>query len=294
MRPELFTIGPVTLHSFGLMMALAFVTAGVVAAWRFKRAGIDPDMAYGLLIAAIVGGIVGAKVHYLLVHPDEWRTAAFSGSGLIWYGGMLGGGLAVWLVAHFSLVRTALLADAIAPGLAAAYAVGRVGCLLNGDDYGVPSGLPWAMSFPKGSPPTTQLVHPTQIYEILGSLVILALLLWVLEPRLRNAGSLFWSYLGLAGIERFLVEFVRTNTPVALGLTQAQWMSVGLMVAGALGVWWVESRGAPAGVIGTAAVVASPPRSAKKTRVRAGDSEGGGQGPAGGKGSDAPRRRRSG
>lgn len=257
MRPELFSMGPVTLHSFGLMMALAFVTAGVVTAWRLKRRGIDPEIAYGLLIAAIVGGIVGSKVHYLLVHPEQWRTATFSGRGLIWYGGLLGGALATWLVAHLSPVRTAVLADAIAPGLAAAYAVGRVGCLLNGDDYGVPSGLPWAMSFPQGSPPTTQLVHPTQIYEALGSLVILALLLWVLEPRLHNAGSLFWSYIGLAGVERFLVEFVRTNVPVALGLTQAQWISVGLMVAGAIGVWWVESRGTPADFAGAAAA-ASP------------------------------------
>lgn len=281
MRPELFTLGPVTLHSFGLMMALAFVTAGVAAAWQFRRRGIDPEIAYSLLIAAIVGGIVGSKVHYLLVHPEQWRTAAFSGSGLIWYGGMLGGGLAVWLLAHFSPVRTALLADAIAPGLAAAYAVGRVGCLLNGDDYGVPSTLPWAMSFPKGSPPTTQLVHPTQIYEILGSLVILVLLLWVLGPRLRNSGSLFWSYLGLAGIERFLVEFVRTNTPVALGLTQAQWMSVGLMVAGALGVWWVESRGSAADAPRAAAAVVLEPARGKVA-------------PARGKGSGAPRRRRSG
>ena len=294
MRPELFSIGPVTLHSFGLMMALSFVTAGVVSAWRFKRAGIDPELAYGLLIAAIVGGIVGSKVHYLLVHPEQWRTAAFSGSGLIWYGGMLGGGLAVWLVAHFSRVRTALLADAIAPGLAAAYAVGRVGCLLNGDDYGVPSTLPWAMSFPKGSPPTTQLVHPTQIYEILGSLVILALLLWVLEPRLRNAGSLFWSYLGLAGIERFLVEFVRTNTPVALGLTQAQWISVGLMIAGALGVWWVESYGTPAAAPRAAKAVASAPRSEKKPRASGAGSGGAGSRPARGKGRAAPGRRHSG
>ncbi len=214
--------------------------------------------------------------------------------GSIWYGGFLGGALAVWLVAHFLPVRTAVVADAIAPGLAAAYAVGRLGCFLNGDDYGVPSGLPWAMSFPKGSPPTTQLVHPTQIYEVLGSLVILALLLWVLEPRLRNAGSLFWSYLGLAGIERFLVEFVRTNTPVALGMTQAQWMSLGLMVAGGLGVWWIESHGTPAEAPRVATAAATASGSSKKTRLGVAESGHGGRGPAAGKGSGAQRRRHSG
>ena len=266
MRPILFTLGPVTLHSFGLMMALAFVTAGVGAGLRFKRRGIDPELAYGLLIAAIVGGVVGSKVHYLLVHPEQWRTAALSGSGLIWYGGMIGGALLVWAVAYRSPVRTASIADAVAPGVAAAYAVGRVGCLLNGDDYGVLTSLPWAMSFPKGSPPTLQMVHPTQIYESLGALVVLALLLWVLEPRLRRPGSLFWSFVGLMGVERFLVEFVRTNSPVALGLTQAQWTSIIFMAAGAFGVWWVESHSATAD---DPPAAAPPARSGRAVRVPA-------------------------
>lgn len=235
-------------------MALAFVTAGVVAAWQFKKRGIDPDLAYSLLIAAIVGGVVGAKVHYLIVHPEQARATAFSGSGLIWYGGLFGGALAVWVVALLSKARTALVADAIAPALAAAYVVGRVGCLLNGDDYGVPTDLPWALSFPKGSPPTEALVHPTQIYESLMSLVIFGVLLVLIAPRLKRAGSLFWAYLPLAGIERFLVEFVRTNQPVALGLTQAQWISVALFVAGVAGVGWLEthrSSGVPAQGVGS-------------------------------------------
>ncbi|MHB0980890.1 MAG: prolipoprotein diacylglyceryl transferase [Thermoleophilia bacterium] len=256
MYPQLFSIGPVTIHSFGVMMALAFVTAGVIASWQFKKRGIDPDLAYSLLIAAIVGGVVGAKVHYLIANPEQARAGMFSGSGLIWYGGLFGGAAAAWLVAHFSKPRTALVADATALGLAAAYAVGRVGCLLNGDDYGAPTSLPWAMSFPKGSPPTTALVHPTQIYESLMSLVIFGLLLWVAAPRLRRAGSLFWAYLSLAGIERFVVEFVRTNQPIALGLTQAQWISVVLFAAGAAGVWWLEShRGSGVPALGASAPV---------------------------------------
>ncbi len=256
MYPQLFSIGPVTIHSFGVMMSLAFITAGVTAAWQFKKRGIDPELAYSLLIAAIVGGVVGAKVHYLIANPDQARASMFSGSGLIWYGGLFGGALAVWVVAYLSKPRTALLADAIAPGLAAAYAVGRVGCLLNGDDYGVPTTLPWGLSFPNGSPPTEAVVHPTQIYESLMSLVILGLLLWVAAPRLQRAGSLFWAYLGLAGIERFVVEFVRTNEPVALGLTQAQWISVLLLAAGVAGAWWLEShRGSGVPALGSAGPV---------------------------------------
>ncbi|MHB8869050.1 MAG: prolipoprotein diacylglyceryl transferase [Thermoleophilia bacterium] len=282
MYPQLFSIGPVTIHSFGVMMSLAFITAGVTAAWQLKKRGIDPELAYSLLIAAIVGGVVGAKVHYLIANPDQARASMFSGSGLIWYGGLFGGALAVWVVAYFSKPRTALLADAIAPGLAAAYAVGRVGCLLNGDDYGVPTTLPWGLSFPKGTPPTEAVVHPTQIYESLMSLIILGLLLWVAAPRLRRAGSLFWVYLALAGIERFLVEFVRTNESVALGLTQAQWISVLLLAAGVAGVWWLESHrgsGVPAlGATGAAMVGskkgrpgggAAKPRSTKKPHHKA-------------------------
>lgn len=242
MYPELLHLGPFTLHSFGLMMALAFVSAGLVTGWQFKKRGVDPGFTYTLLLAAIVGGIVGAKVHYLLVHPDQVPGAILSGEGLIWYGGLAGGTLAVWLATWRSPWRYGVVADSIAPALAMAYAVGRVGCLLRGDDYGVPSGLPWAMTFPEGAPPTEVAVHPTQIYESLASLAIFAVLVWVLAPRLRRSGALFWAYLVLAGVERFMVEFVRTNTSVFLGLTQAQLISVGLMVAGGLGLAWVYSR----------------------------------------------------
>ena len=111
------------------------------------------------------------------------------------------------------------------------------------------------MSFPKGSPPTTQLVHPTQIYESLMSLAILAVLLLLLRPRLVRAGSLFWAYLALGGVERFVVEFARTNQPVALGLTQAQWISVALFAGGIAIAWWLESHratGFPAGGVTSA------------------------------------------
>lgn len=244
MYPELFSIGPLTIHSFGVMMALAFVTAGLVLAWQLRKKGVDPQITYSFIIAAIIGGMVGAKVHYLILHPDQFSQAVFSGRGLVWYGGLIGGALAVTLVAARSKYRVAVIADAVAPALAVAYAVGRMGCFLNGDDYGKPSGLPWAMAFPKGDPPTTTLVHPTQLYEILASLVIFAILLWVLAPRLKRAGALFWSYLCLAGVERFLVEFVRTNQPVLLGLTQQQWISVGLTAAGVAGLWWLYRPGA--------------------------------------------------
>lgn len=246
MYPELTHIGPITIHSFGVMMALAFIAAGALTAWGLRKRGEDAELTYSLLIAAVVGGVAGAKIHFLILNPGA-PGGILNGNGLVWYGGLLGGVAAVAAVAYFSRTRTAVVADAVAPGLALGYAIGRVGCLLRGDDYGVPSGLPWAMAFPQGLPPTLERVHPTQIYESLASLAILALLLWVIGPRLKRAGSLLWAYLILAGIERFVVEFIRTNEPGLLGLTHAQWMSLSLFGAGLLGLWWVELRsGRPA------------------------------------------------
>jgi phosphatidylglycerol---prolipoprotein diacylglyceryl transferase len=271
------------------MMALAFVTAGIVLWWQLKKRGIEPQFAYSMVIAAIIGGIVGAKVHFLILHPDQLHVW-YSGRGLVWYGGLFGGALAVWLVALRSRHRTAEVADAVAPALALAYAVGRMGCFLNGDDYGKPTNLPWAMSFPKGDPPTTQLVHPTQLYEILASLAIFAILVWVLAPRLKRAGALFWSYCILAGVERFLVEFVRTNKPALLGLTQQQWISILLILAGAVGLAWLYSR--PEVEVRPNVPANKRGKGGKATAQAAGKTQAAGKGQAAGKTQGAKKTRR--
>jgi phosphatidylglycerol:prolipoprotein diacylglycerol transferase len=262
MYPELFHIGGFTMNSFGVMMALAFISAGFVAHWQFKQRGVKPDFIYGLLIACVVGGLLGAKIHYLIIHPEEWPGNLLSGGGLVWFGGLFGAIVAVVAVTLLSKERLAAVMDSGGPAVAVGYAVGRMGCFLRGDDYGVPTDLPWGLSFPEGLPPTTVKVHPTQIYEVLASLVIFALLVWVISPRFKREGPLIFAYLLLAGIERFLVEFVRTNEPVFLGLTQQQWISVALFVIGIAGMWYFETygrmrpavgdRGAPAPVTASA------------------------------------------
>lgn len=243
MYPELFHIGGFTLNSFGLMMALAFIAAGLVARWQFKKRGVKRDFLYGLLIACVIGGLLGAKIHYLILHPDEWPGNLLSGGGLVWFGGLFGAIVAVVVVTLLSKQRLAAVMDSGASAVAIGYAVGRMGCFLRGDDYGLPTDLPWGMAFPEGLPPTTVKVHPTQLYEIGASLVIFALIVWVISPRLKREGSLIFAYLVLAGVERFLVEFVRTNNAMALGLTQQQWISVGLFIVGVAGVWWFETHG---------------------------------------------------
>ncbi|MCL5736234.1 MAG: prolipoprotein diacylglyceryl transferase [Actinobacteria bacterium] len=231
------------MNSFGVMMALAFIAAGFVAHWQFKKRGVQPDFIYGLLIAAVIGGLLGAKIHYLILHPDEWPGNLLSGNGLVWFGGLFGAIVAVVIVTLLSKQRLARVMDAGAPAVAVGYAVGRIGCFLRGDDYGVPTSLPWGMSFPNGAPPTIVKVHPTQLYESAASLVIFAIIVWLISPRLKREGSLIFAYMVAAGIERFLVEFIRTNTAVAVGLTQQQFISIALVLIGIAGVWWFETRG---------------------------------------------------
>jgi phosphatidylglycerol:prolipoprotein diacylglycerol transferase len=236
-------IGPLTLQTFGICFGFAFLGAGAVFARRLREIGKPVDWAYEVVFAALVGGLVGARLDYLVqnwhkVHNDLLGNL-FSGSGLVWLGGLLGGALGVLIWAWRRGFLTLTLLDVAAVPLAVGYAVGRVGCQVSGDgDYGTPSDLPWAMAYPKGTVPTTTKVHPTPIYETLAMGAV-ALVLWNLRDRYR-AGTLFALYLVLSGLERLLVEFIRRNHEAALGLTLPQLISMGLIVVGA--AWLVRDR----------------------------------------------------
>jgi phosphatidylglycerol:prolipoprotein diacylglycerol transferase len=269
MYPELFHVGRFTVSSFGLMMALAFVVGGLTLRWQLKKSGVRSDFAWVMVIVAIIGGIFGAKIHYLIIHPEAWPENLWSGRGLVWFGGMFGALLAAAIVTLLSKVRLMAVADGGAFAMATGYAVGRLGCFLVGDDYGKATDLPWGMAFPKGSPPVDVPVHPTQLYEILASLLIFALLVWVFSPKIKREGTLFFIYLILAAVERFLVEFVRTNPAVALGLTQQQWISVVLFVLGIVGVWWFGTHGQLRPVFAAVAPAKSAAKPAKSGKAAA-------------------------
>ncbi len=229
-------LGPITLQTFGLAMAAAFLAAAALGARRFAELGRSPDLAWELGVAALVGGVVGARVYFLIQHWDEVRGdlvgQVFAGTGLVWYGGLLGGALAVeaW-AAHRRALGSWLLGAVTAP-LALGYAIGRIGCQLSGDgDYGIRSDLPWAMAYPQGTVPTTERVHPTPIYETL-TMGLVAAVLWVLRDHVAPTKLFAW-YLVLAGSERFLVEFIRRNSPVIAGLTAAQLTALALSLVGA-------------------------------------------------------------
>jgi phosphatidylglycerol:prolipoprotein diacylglycerol transferase len=244
MYPELH-IGPVTLQTFGLMFALAFLAAGALIAKRFRELGKPVDWAYEMCFAALFGGIAGSRIYFLVQNYDSVKHDLlghlFSGSGLVWYGGAIGGALAVVLWAWYRGFLGLALLDLAAPALALGYAIGRCGCQLSGDgDYGKPWDGPWAMAYPDGTVPTDRAVHPTPVYETLA-MGLGAWMLWQLRDRFR-AGVLFAIYLLYAGAERFLIEFLRRNGDVALGLTAAQWESLALIVAGAAWIVVVKRR----------------------------------------------------
>jgi phosphatidylglycerol:prolipoprotein diacylglycerol transferase len=171
----------------------------------------------------------------------------------VWYGGAIGGAIGVLIWAWRRNFLTLQMADVAAVPLAAGYAIGRIGCQLAGDgDYGIPWDGPWAMSYPDGTVPTTEKVHPTPVYETL-TMGLVAVLLWRWRHRWRP-GTLFALYLVLAGTERFLVEFIRRNDEVLVGLTQAQLLSVAMIVAGGAWLWLRRGEHAPA----------PPPRAARQ------------------------------
>jgi phosphatidylglycerol---prolipoprotein diacylglyceryl transferase len=235
--PEI-DIGPVTLQTFGICFALAFIAAGALIWRRLDELGKPVDWAYEMGFAALIGGIVGARLNYVIENYDAVKDDLFgnifSGSGLVWYGGAIGGAIAVLLWAWWRGFLGLALLDLAAPALALGYAIGRIGCQVSGDgDYGQDWDGPWAMAYPDGTEPIDTPVHPTPIYETLA-MGLVALVLWRLRDRLTN-GLLFALYLLLSGTERFLVEFIRRNSDAALGLTQAQLISVVMMIAGA--VW---------------------------------------------------------
>lgn len=271
MYPELFRIGNFVVTSFGVMLALSFLVAGWVTGAELRRKGHNPDIAWDLVVGAIVGGILGAKLYYILLNwsellRDPWGSIS-ARAGLVWYGGLLGGSLGV-LFMVFRRRRAPLgdVTDSVGVALPLAYAVGRIGCFLVGDDYGRPTEGWVGIAFPEGAPPSTAgnlrrafgvdvdpsipdaqvlSVHPTQLYEVALSTLVF-FVLWRLRGRPHTAGSLFMLYLILAGLERAVVEFFRAKDDRFFGpFTLAQMISAALILGGLYGLSRLRQTGAP-------------------------------------------------
>jgi phosphatidylglycerol---prolipoprotein diacylglyceryl transferase len=236
-QPEIH-IGPLDLQTFGICFALAFLASGALFARRLRELGKPPDWTYEGIFAALVGGVVGSRVDYILQNWDKVSGDVvgntFSGSGLVFFGGLIGGALGVLLWARWRGFLGWELADCGSYAVAIGYAIGRIGCQVSGDgDYGENWDGPWAMAYPDGTDPIDETVHPTPVYETLA-MGLVAMVLWRLRFRFTN-GLLFALYLVLSGVERLLVEFIRRNDDVALSLTQPQLFSLATILIGA--VW---------------------------------------------------------
>jgi len=258
-KPEIHVLG-ISLKSFGIVFACGFLAAGGILARRLKELGKPVDWAYEFAFAALVGGLVGSRLYYIIQNysavKHDLLGSLFSGSGLVWYGGVIGGAIAVLAWGAWRGMLSLGLLDLASVPLALGYAIGRIGCQVSGDgDYGkwcyhgtTPvtcqgSKLPWSMSYPHGTvatPPGVK-VQPTPIYETLA-MGLVAWWLWRMRDRFRP-GALFAFYLLLSGLERLMVEFLRRNHRIVVGLTAPQLESVVLMIAGSVWLLAMARRG---------------------------------------------------
>jgi phosphatidylglycerol:prolipoprotein diacylglycerol transferase len=238
MYPVLFRVWGFEVESFWVTVLVGFLVALLVARAELRRTGHDPDIAYDLILSSYIGGFVGARLFLVF---SAWEAFArdpfeflFSGSGWVWQGGVVGGAVTViWSAKRHGLPLGDVF-DLSGPCLSMGQAIGRIGCQLSGDgDYGVPSDVPWAMSYPDGVVPTDEPVHPTPIYESVAYFLVFAHL-WRRRWRPHVPGTPLGEYLIYTGIVRFAVEFVRRNPVVALGLTLPQFVSIASALIGAV------------------------------------------------------------
>jgi phosphatidylglycerol---prolipoprotein diacylglyceryl transferase len=294
--PEIFRIGDFVITSFGVMMFLSFLTAAWITGAQLQRYGLPKEHAWDMLAWVALGGILGAKAYYLALH---WQALLanplqeiLSRGGLVWYGGLIGGVVAYYLQVRARKLPLATMYDATAPGLALAYAVGRLGCFLVGDDYGRYTDGPLGIAFPQGAPPSTAgilrsmgevvpahipdmavvAVHPTQLYEIALATVMFAILWRLGTARALRVGQLFAVYMMLYGVERFGIEFVRAKSDrifiAGFGFSTSQIASVLLLGLGAF-LWWRQGRaGGPTPLTAVAGAPAAVPRSGGRRKRR--------------------------
>jgi phosphatidylglycerol:prolipoprotein diacylglycerol transferase len=275
-HPFSVSLGPLALTGFGLAVLLAFVVAQLVSQRELARRGHDPEPVADMVFAAVIGGLLGAKLYYVIILRN-W-DALFTRGGFVFWGGLIGGILAVMLVIWKKKIPMMRIFDVGGPAVAAAYAVGRTGCWAVGDDYGRPWNGFMAVQFPQGAPPSTVgemqrsfgvqfppgtdpstvvSVYPTQLFEVAMGLIMFGIL-WRLRDHRHAEGWLFGVYCVLAGIERFIVEFFRAKDDRFYGgLTMAQLIAIAFVAFGAV-IMAMRSRPAAGkpGIYATSAAAA--------------------------------------
>jgi phosphatidylglycerol:prolipoprotein diacylglycerol transferase len=270
--PFIIHLGPLPITGYGIMMMVGFLMGGWLITQELRRRRLREEYSADIVLAALVGGVVGAKLWYFALTGNP--ATLLDRGGLVWYGGFIGGALAVILNGWRRRVPLRWTMQLAAPALAAAYALGRIGCFLINDDYGRPTSLPWGVKFPQGYPPSTVAnlahvgiasppgldpttvlaVHPTQLYET-AIMLVAFVFLWKWRKLAHPAGWLFGAYLVWAGLERFVIEIFRAKDDRFFGpFTIAQLVSVALVVLGVALVarWRRGEEPSPGPWLGTA------------------------------------------
>jgi len=266
MCPILFKVGPFTVYSYGLMLATGFIVASMLMTREYKRRRLDPNLAGTITLIALVAGVAGSKLLYLVEHWSHFVAdpagMAFSPGGLSFFGGFFLATASIYLYARSKKISFLTIADGTSPGLMLGYGIARLGCHFAGDgDYGFPTSLPWGTNysggtfppseafrnfpeitsqFPGGIVPDNTLCHPTPVYELLICALFFGLL-WRYRTSIVENGKLFMLYLMLAGVERFSVEFLRINPRVFLGLSEYQLVAAGVALVGVVG-WFMMGK----------------------------------------------------
>jgi len=216
------------------MMAIGFLVATWLTGLRLREFNLNPELSSTMLLYCMIGGVVGSKLYFAvdvgIRSGQDFSSLFFARDGITWYGGLLGAIAIGALGCKIHGISIRIFTSCVAVGAAVGQAFGRIGCFLVGDDYGIPTSLPWGIAFPLGAPPTEIPVHPTQLYECFW-LFFVAAVLW---KRRKQSPFLFGEYLIANGVGRFAIESIRTNTPIALGLTQAQWIGLTISLFGML------------------------------------------------------------
>ena len=266
MYPELFKIGPFTVYSYGLMLGISFIVASYILTKEYERRKLSTNLATEITLISIIFGIAGSKLFSLLENWDDFLKdpigMAFSPGGLTFYGGLILVTIVIIVWVRRKKIPFLFVADATSPSLAIAYGIGRIGCHLAGDgDYGFPTNLPWgtnyqngtvppsimfrgseiAKNYPNGIVPDNTPLHPTPLYEFFLMLIVFWIL-WKLRKKDWADGRLFMLYLIFAGIERFFIEFIRLNPKLMFGLSEAQLISILMIIIGSAGFYYFANK----------------------------------------------------
>lgn len=241
MHPVLFKIGPLSLYSYGFMLAIAFLVGIFASFYYAKREGIKPEAIFDLAIYVIIAGVVGSRLLYVIGRREEYRSNLseifmVQKGGLVFLGGLLAALLAIVFYARVKKINLWKLLDAITPGTVLGYALGRIGCFLNGCCFGLPTNAPWGVIFPPDSLAYSyfpgQPLHPAELYSFLSMFMAFIALIIIYRFKRFDGQVFFWGLI-IYSIYRFLVEFIRYSPIHWLGLTPSQWLVIPVAVLAA-------------------------------------------------------------